>query len=97
VVTVLLSAGASIEDQNQVRSEGMRVVIISFVFRMEGLPFTSLVLMVLWDWSLSCWQLELKSMLEIRFGQLRFMLTCLLQVGWTPLHQACSRAHVECW
>jgi hypothetical protein len=66
VVTVLLSAGAPIEAQSHVRSEGMRVVIISFVFRMEGLPFTSLVLMVLWDWSLSCWQQELKSMLNIR-------------------------------
>jgi hypothetical protein len=47
VVTVLISAGARIEDQTKVRSEGMRVVIISFVFRMEGLPFTSLVNMVL--------------------------------------------------
>jgi ankyrin repeat protein len=54
VVTVLLSAGARIEAQRQVRREGMRVMIISFVFRMEGLPFTSLVLVVLWDWSLSC-------------------------------------------
>jgi hypothetical protein len=42
----------------------MRVVIISFVFRMEGLPFTSLVLMVLWDWSLSCWQQALKAMVK---------------------------------
>jgi hypothetical protein len=66
VVTVLLSAGARIEAQSHVRSEGMRVVIISFVFRMEGLPFTSLVVLVLWDWSLSCWQQELKSMLKIR-------------------------------
>jgi ankyrin repeat protein len=34
-------------------------------------------------------------MLKIRFGQLRFVLTCLLQNGWTPLHHACSRGHVE--
>jgi ankyrin repeat protein len=47
VVTVLLSAGARTEAQRQVRSEGMRVVIISFVFRRERLPFTSLVNMVL--------------------------------------------------
>jgi ankyrin repeat protein len=95
VVTVLLSAGARIEAQSQVRSEGMRVVIISFVFRMDGLPFTSLVVMVLWDWSLSCWQQELKSMLEMRFGQLRFVLTCLLQYRRTPLHRACSGGHAE--
>jgi ankyrin repeat protein len=95
VVAVLLSAGAPIEAQTKVRSEGMRVVIISFVFSMEGLPFTSLVLMVLWDWSLSCWQQELKSMLKIRFGQLIFVLTCLLQAGWTSLHHACERGHVE--
>jgi hypothetical protein len=65
VVAVLLSAGARIEAQTTVRREGMRVVIISFVFRMEGLHFTSLVL-VLWDWSLSCWQQELILMLKIR-------------------------------
>jgi hypothetical protein len=70
-------------------------VIISFVFSVDGLPFTSLVIMVLWDWSLSCWQQELKSMLKIRFGQLRFVLTCLLQDGFTPLHHACSGGHVE--
>jgi ankyrin repeat protein len=34
-------------------------------------------------------------MLKIRFGQLRFVLTCLLQFGWTSLHLACSRGHVE--
>jgi hypothetical protein len=73
----------------------MRVVIISFVFRMEGLPFTSLVIMVLWDWSLSCWQQALKSMLKIGFGQLRFVLTCLLQHGCTPLYFACHRGHAE--
>jgi hypothetical protein len=66
VGTVLLSAGARIEAQSQVRSEGMRVVIISFVFSMARLPFTLLVLAVLWNWSLSCWQQELKSMLKIR-------------------------------
>jgi hypothetical protein len=68
MVTVLLSAGASIEVQNQVRSEkgSMRVVLISFVFRMERLPFTLPVLTVLWEWSLSCWQQALKSNIEIR-------------------------------
>jgi ankyrin repeat protein len=73
----------------------MRVVIISFVFSMEGLPFTLLVLSVLWEWSLSCWQQELKSMLKIGFGQLRFVLTCLLQHGCTPLYFACSEGHAE--
>jgi hypothetical protein len=34
-------------------------------------------------------------MLKIRFGQLRFVLTCLLQSGCTPLHHACSEGHVE--
>jgi hypothetical protein len=34
-------------------------------------------------------------MLEIGFGQLRFVLTCLLQPGWTPLLHACSRGHME--
>jgi ankyrin repeat protein len=34
-------------------------------------------------------------MLKIRFGQLRFVLTCLLQSGCTPLHHACYRGHVE--
>jgi hypothetical protein len=34
-------------------------------------------------------------MLKIRFGQLRFVLTCLLQAGRTPLHRACSEDHVE--
>jgi ankyrin repeat protein len=62
---------------------------------MARLPFTSLVIMVLWDWSLSFWQLELKSMLKIRCGQLRFVLTCLLQSGRTPLHHACSGGHAE--
>jgi hypothetical protein len=68
VVTVLLSAGASIEVQTQVRSDegSTRVVFISFVFRMDGLPFTLLVLAVLWEWSLSCWQQALKSKLERR-------------------------------
>jgi hypothetical protein len=80
VVTVLLSARARIEAQTKVRSEGMRDVIISFVFRMEILPFTSLVLAVLWDWCLSCWQQALKSMLKMRFGQLRFVLTYLSSV-----------------
>jgi ankyrin repeat protein len=34
-------------------------------------------------------------MLKMRFGQLRFVLTCLLQSGYTPLHHACSGGHVE--
>jgi ankyrin repeat protein len=34
-------------------------------------------------------------MLKMRFGQLRFVLTCLLQRGWTPLHHACSEGHAE--
>jgi hypothetical protein len=34
-------------------------------------------------------------MLKIRFGQLRFVLTCLLQERRTPLHRACSGGHVE--
>jgi ankyrin repeat protein len=34
-------------------------------------------------------------MLKIRFGQLRFVLTCLLQSGFTPLHHACSEGHAE--
>jgi ankyrin repeat protein len=34
-------------------------------------------------------------MLKIRFGQLRFVLTCLLQSGWTPLHDACSGGQAE--
>jgi ankyrin repeat protein len=34
-------------------------------------------------------------MLKIGFGQLRFVLTCLLQLGFTPLHHACERGHVE--
>jgi hypothetical protein len=52
VVTVLLSAGASIEVQNQVRSDegSTRVVLISFVFRTERLLFTLLVIAVLWEW-----------------------------------------------
>jgi hypothetical protein len=29
-------------------------------------------------------------MLKIGFGQLRFVLTCLLQFGCTPLHLACE-------
>jgi hypothetical protein len=68
VVTVLLSAGASIEVQNEVRSDegSSRVEFILFVFRMESLPSILLVLMVLWEWSLSCWQQALKSKLEIR-------------------------------
>jgi ankyrin repeat protein len=51
VVTLLLSAGASIEVQTEVRSdEGItRVVFISFVFSLERLPFTLLVLAVLWE------------------------------------------------
>jgi hypothetical protein len=31
---------------------------------------------------------------KMRFGQLRFVLTCLLQYGRTPLHHACSGGHV---
>jgi hypothetical protein len=34
-------------------------------------------------------------MLKIRFGQLRFVLTCLLQFGFTLLHDACSGGHAE--
>jgi ankyrin repeat protein len=34
-------------------------------------------------------------MLKLGFGQLRFVLTCLLQNGFTPLHRACSKGHVE--
>jgi ankyrin repeat protein len=34
-------------------------------------------------------------MLNIGFGQLRFVLTCLLQNGFTPLHHACYRGHAE--
>jgi ankyrin repeat protein len=34
-------------------------------------------------------------MLKIRFGQLRFVLTDLLQSGDTPLHHACERGHAE--
>jgi ankyrin repeat protein len=34
-------------------------------------------------------------MLKIGFGQLRFVLTCLLQSGCAPLHHACSEGHVE--
>jgi ankyrin repeat protein len=34
-------------------------------------------------------------MLKIGFGQLRFVLTCLLQLGLTPLHHACSGGHAE--
>jgi ankyrin repeat protein len=34
-------------------------------------------------------------MLKMRFGQLRFVLTCLLQDRLTPLHHACSEGHVE--
>jgi ankyrin repeat protein len=34
-------------------------------------------------------------MLKIGFGQLRFVLTCLLQDRLTPLHHACDRGHVE--
>jgi hypothetical protein len=68
VVTLLLSAGASIEVQTEVRSDkgSTRVVFISFVFRKERLLFTLLVLTVLWEWSLSCWQQALKLKLEIR-------------------------------
>jgi hypothetical protein len=33
-------------------------------------------------------------MLKIRFGQLRFVLTCLLQAGRTSL-RACERGHAE--
>jgi hypothetical protein len=68
VVTVLLSAGASIEVRTKVRRDegSTRVEFISFVFRMERLLFTLLVLAVLWEWSLSCWQQALKSKLEIR-------------------------------
>jgi hypothetical protein len=63
VVTLLLSAGASIEVQTMVRS---RFELSSFhIFRMERLPFTLLVLTVLWEWSLSCWQQALKSKLEM--------------------------------
>jgi hypothetical protein len=67
MVTVLLSAGASIEVQNQVRSDegSSRVEFISFVFREDGLLFTLPVIMVLWDWSLSCWQQALKLKLSI--------------------------------
>jgi ankyrin repeat protein len=66
VVTVLLSAGASIEVQTKVRSdEGSTRVEFNHLFRMDGLPFTLLVIMVLWEWSLSCWQQALKSNLEI--------------------------------
>jgi cell division septal protein FtsQ len=67
VVSVLLSAGVSIEVQTKVRrTKDQRVVFISFVFRKERLPFTLLVLTVLWGWSLSCWQQALISKLEIR-------------------------------
>jgi hypothetical protein len=68
VVSVLLSAGASTEVQTEVRSDkgSTRVEFISFVFRMEGLLFTLLVLKVLWEWSLSCWQLGLTLTVEIR-------------------------------
>jgi hypothetical protein len=41
-------------------------VFISFVFRIERLPSILLVLAVLWEWSLSCWQQALKLKLEIR-------------------------------
>jgi ankyrin repeat protein len=34
-------------------------------------------------------------MLKMRFGQLRFVLTCLLQERCTPLHYACSEGHVD--
>jgi ankyrin repeat protein len=34
-------------------------------------------------------------MLKIRFGQLRFVLACLLQFGCTLLQHACERGHVE--
>jgi hypothetical protein len=34
-------------------------------------------------------------MLKIGFGQLRFVLTCLLQFKKTPLHHACSEGHAE--
>jgi ankyrin repeat protein len=34
-------------------------------------------------------------MLKMRFGQLRFVLTCLLQDTCTPLHRACSEGHAE--
>jgi hypothetical protein len=68
VVTLLLSSGASIEVQTKVRSDkgSTRVEFISFVFRKERLLFTLLVLVVLWEWSLSCWQQALKSKFEIR-------------------------------
>jgi ankyrin repeat protein len=49
VVTLLLSAGASIEVQTKVRRDegSTRVVFISFVFRMERLLFTLLVMALL--------------------------------------------------
>jgi ankyrin repeat protein len=34
-------------------------------------------------------------MLKIGFGQLIFVLTCLLQDVRTPLHRACSEGHAE--
>jgi hypothetical protein len=67
MVTQLLSAGASIEVQTKVRRDegSTRVEFISFVFRMERLLFTLLVMALLWEWSLLCWQQALKSKLEI--------------------------------
>jgi hypothetical protein len=68
MVTVLLSAGASIEVQTKVRRDegSTRVVFISLCVRMERLLFTLRVIKVLWEWSLLCWQQALKSKLEIR-------------------------------
>jgi hypothetical protein len=67
MVILLLSAGASIEVQTKVRRDegSTRVEFISFVFRMERLLFTLLVMALLWEWSLLCWQQALKLKLEI--------------------------------